>query len=353
MSVTRRVIAVLGACIAVVLGLVMPVQAVASPPVAAGGNSSSAHAITAQAQSVAVSHWTPARMAAARPGDVVAKRVGPTPLATTAEPAPATLTDIPPVTGTPKLPTNVPALTDPMPRPYTTEPARTNGKVFFTNVSDGLDYVCSGTLVNSTNLDMVDTAGHCVADGVGDFHINWVFVPGYSSHATGSGDAPFGIWPARTLTTRTDWILNGNLKEDYGYGVLTTAQGWHAVQKLGGEGVYFNAAHSQPIQEFGYPQAAPYNGFDQRYNASQSACCDDPMGPSYGGPGDMMIKSWQTGGTSGGGWIVGVSKTTGLGHLNSHSSYRYVGGPQANPSHLYGPYYGADALSLYQFTQWF
>lgn len=327
-----------------------PAASSSTPPAPPSGNSST-QPTPLQRQAASVSYWTSARMAAAKPvtPEPGANALGAAPVS---DAATQTLTSIPPVAGTPKLPTNVPKFTDPVARPYTTRPARLNGKVFFTNATDHLNYVCSGTLVNSANRDMVDTAGHCVAEG-GLFHLNWVFVPGYSSHASGSGDAPFGIWPERVLTTRTDWLVNSNLKEDYGYGVLGTSGGWHAVQKLGGQGVYFNAAHVQPIQEFGYPQAPPFNGFDQRYTTSTTVCCDDPMGPTFGGPTTLMIKSWQTGGTSGGGWLVGVSQVTGLGHLNSHSSYRYIGGPKANPSHLYGPYYGDDALSLYNFTQVF
>jgi len=337
--------------VAFVAGTLIAMPQASAAPAAPNPNSSSAHTLSTRVQAEAVSHWTPARMAAARTVDAK-----PVPLAgkTTTQPtsdvSPVTLTQIPGALGTPKLPTAVGPLRDPVTRPYTNRPDRLNGKVFFT-AADGFDYQCSGTLVNSSNKDMVDTAGHCVADGAGYWHSNWVFIPGYSSRGTGWGDAPFGIWPARTQTTKTDWLINGNLKEDYGYGVLGTQGGWHAVNKFGGQGVYFNAAHVQTMQEFGYPAAPPYNSYDQRYTVSKSGGADDPMGPSYFGPPTIMIKSWQTGGTSGGGWIVGVNPSTGLGHLNSHSSYRYIGGPKANPSHLYGPYFGNDALSLYNFTR--
>src|SRR4051794_31271873 len=70
-----------------------------------------------------------------------------------------------------------------VPRPYTNVPDRLNGKVFFT--IGGSPFVCSGTVVNSRNRDMVDTAGHCVSDGAGNFYENWVFVPAYSSAETG------------------------------------------------------------------------------------------------------------------------------------------------------------------------
>ena len=79
-----------------------------------------------------------------------------------------------------------------VPGPYTTFPTSTNGKVFFTD--DGVNYVCSGTAIASTNKSVVWTAGHCVHDGPGSFHTNWVFVPAYRDNVR-----PYGTWAARSL----------------------------------------------------------------------------------------------------------------------------------------------------------
>jgi len=42
---------------------------------------------------------------------------------------------------------------------------RTVGKIFFTDASDGENYVCSGSVVNSPARHMAFTAGHCVHGG--------------------------------------------------------------------------------------------------------------------------------------------------------------------------------------------
>ena len=54
------------------------------------------------------------------------------------------------------------------------------GKVFFSIGRS--NYVCSGTATNSTNGDVVTTAGHCVSDG-GTFVTNFAFVPAYNNGA--------------------------------------------------------------------------------------------------------------------------------------------------------------------------
>ncbi len=235
-------------------------------------------------------------------------------------------------------------------RPYTNRPDRLNGKIFFTMA--GVDYVCSGTIVNSHNKDMIDTAGHCVSDGAGHFATNWIFVPGYASAPKGgnAGRFPYGAWTARVLTTTAQWHNYGNLKQDVGYGVVAPLTKGHIAAYLGGQGSLFNASRNQSFSAFGYPQAAPFNGQDQRVSVSRRVGDDSVVG-GLAGPVPLRIQSNLTGGASGGGWIVGISATTGLGNVNGHNSYRYVSGATANANQMYSPYYGNEALALYNYTK--
>jgi hypothetical protein len=341
---TRRTfIAVFTGAVALA-AVAVPAQAQAAPPPSPNVVSSPIEALSALS---AADYWTPARMASAIPADLA----DPTPLVTAAAAAPAP--PGPPVSVNP-TPGTLPAPTGPQPlaatsvaRPYTNLPDRLNGKVFF---SDGAsNFVCSGTVVNSTNKDMVDTAGHCVSNGAGRFFTNWIFVPGYSSAATGcrttAGCFPFGKWTARRLTARTEWHNFGNFKQDLGYAVLNTLGGQHIANRLGGQGTTFNASRTQTWRDFGYPQAAPFNGFDQKLCVSGRLANDNPT--SRPGPLTMRISCNMTGGSSGGGWLINLSGATGLGFVNSHNSYKYVSGPLANSGHMYGPYYGAEAQSLF------
>ncbi|MGH3870424.1 MAG: hypothetical protein ACRDSR_02750 [Pseudonocardiaceae bacterium] len=341
----RRVLAALGVS-ALAVGVLTGSAQAAAP--AANVSSPS---LSAARSGDAVAYWTPARMAAAKSLDVTPPRGTPGPAAapeTTGPPA-----SVPPAAGSvPPAATPPPSGPQPLaavmvPRPYTTLPARLNGKLFFTQ--NGGNFVCSGTVVNGDNKDMVDTAGHCVSDGRGHFDsvASVMFVPAYSSAATGCptvpGCFPYGKWTARTLTTRTEWHVNGNFKQDYGYVVLNTLNGQHIVNLLGGQGTAFNFSRSQTFNSYGYPQAAPFNGFDQKLCVSARLGDDNPSaGP---GPLTIRIDCNMTGGSSGGGWLIGLSG--GLGYVNSHNSYRYTN----TPNNLFGPYYGNEVLSLFNFTK--
>jgi len=232
-----------------------------------------------------------------------------------------------------------------VPRPYTDRPDRLNGKVFFTKTTGG-DFVCSGTVVNSQNQDSVWTAGHCVADNISHtFHKNWVFVPAYASASATGTSRPYGTWTARTLTTKNAYLNTTapQFKEDLGVAVLNTLNGNHIVAKLGSQGIKFNALAQQNYNAFGYPQAAPFNGLSQFRCNSALLARDDPGGT---GPKAMKIDCDMTGGASGGGWLIKLNATTGLGLIASHNDYKY----NNDPNHMYGPYLGSDALSLYNFA---
>jgi hypothetical protein len=225
-------------------------------------------------------------------------------------------------------------------RPYTNLPDRLNVKVFFTKAVGG-NFVCSGTIVNSTSKRMVSTAGHCVSDGAGRFHRNVVVVPAYSSSY--NGHTPYGQWTARTLATTTSWHNSGNFKQDVGYIVTNDRGGQRIVNYLGGHGSRFNASRNQAFQSYGYPQAAPFNGYNQ-YVCPSGRLGDDNPNWFAPGPNTMRISCNMTGGSSGGGWLV--SQSGGLGYVNSVNSYKYTN----DANSMYGPYFGNEALSLFNFA---
>ena len=264
--------------------------------------------------------------------EAVAESVGPT---VSVDPA-AAPTETAAAAETTASMTPTPLHSTAVPRPYTNFPDRLNGKVFFT--MNGSSFVCSGTAVNSENKSIVWTAGHCVHGGRGGrFHTNWAFVPAYSSSF--NGHRPYGTWTARELWTRTEWSANSNFRQDVGAVVVNRVGNIRLVDRIGGQGILFNASRSQNYSSFGYPQAAPFNGLSQFRCNSGLVANDFPPGV---GPATMKIHCNMTGGSSGGGWLVNLS-TAGLGFVNSVNSYRY----NTTPDHLFGPYHGNEALSLY------
>ena len=210
------------------------------------------------------------------------------------------------------------------PGSYTTYPASTHGKVFFT--LGGVNYVCSGTALNSSNRSVVWTASHCVNEGPGAYATNWAFVPAYRD-----GSRPFGTWTARALVTSSAWASQGDISYDVAGAVMNTSGGSALTDVVGGRGIAFNYNRNQFFTSFGYPAAPPFSGGRLWVCESQLQTSDPTTSPQTMGIGCDM-----TGGSSGGGWVVG-------GSVYSVNSYGYRN--QRNV--MYGPYQGSVAQSVY------
>ncbi len=219
-------------------------------------------------------------------------------------------------------------------------PERAHGKVFFTLVggSDPGDYVCSGTVVHSNSHALVWTAGHCVDDSEtgGGFATNWTFVPGYRA-----GDKPFGEWPAKRLETTPGWQNAANTRVDFGaVTVARDAEGRGVEDVVGSRAITFGHARPDTVSAFGYP--AEPTLFEPLFDGERLYRCDSAItgtdDPPGTGPETMQIDCDMSGGSSGGGWVAANGSVVGL------TSYGYA----ADLSHLYGPYFGADARDLYE-----
>ncbi|MGI9020229.1 MAG: trypsin-like serine peptidase [Solirubrobacterales bacterium] len=217
---------------------------------------------------------------------------------------------------------------------------RTHGKVFLT--LNGLNYVCSATSVDAPSGSLVWTAGHCVYEpdplGGGSFATNWTFVPAYNK-----GNKPFGQWPATKLNATNQWegsggvgcvptlTFCGNPSFDLAAANVATVGGKTLKQRVGTRGIVFNGPRDVVYRPFGYPAAGQFNG--QQMYKCRSAYGGDDSGDD---PKPMRINCDMTGGSSGGGWVTD-------GKVASVISYGY----QGEPNHLYGPYQGAAAQTLY------
>lgn len=212
---------------------------------------------------------------------------------------------------------------------YTVYPYKTIGKVFFTMA--GQSFVCSASSIGNY---AVITAGHCVSDGHGHFHTNWVFVPAYNA-----GAAPFGQWTVNFLIVSSAWHNGGGALwgSDFGGAVLNKVAGLKISQKVGWLGWSVNLpVGSQHWHSIGYPQAAPFNGAKQIVCAASWATSDSTS--TFG------IGCDATGGTSGGPLIrllkPGVSGAAN--YVNGLNSYKYT---TTQPLALYSPYFGNAAKS--------
>ena len=207
---------------------------------------------------------------------------------------------------------------------------RTNGKVFFT--LGGADYVCSGTAATSTTtgVNLVWTAGHCVADSATVVATNFDFVPAYYR-----GDAPYGHWGGTDIYSTAGWLATNDFDYDLGAVRVTRAgvPGASLQATVGTRSVTtgYNAAQQQ-FRSYGYPAQGKFNGASM-YMCSSGLLRRD--GTRATAP--MAIACDMTGGSSGGGWI------TAGGQLASVNSYGYSGVKNT----MFGPYQGAVAQDLY------
>lgn len=208
------------------------------------------------------------------------------------------------------------------PLPYPTA----HGKVFFTE--NGVNYVCSGTALASTNESVVWTAGHCVNEGPGAFVTNFLFVPAYRD-----GAAPYGRFAASRLLTTSGWQSSGEFGVDVGAAVVgANENGVSLNDAVGGRSIVFGADRVQSYKVYGYPAAKRFSG--QRMRLCDTAWSRDDTSTD---PDAMGVPCDMTGGSSGGGWI------TRAGAVASVVSYGYNGLRNV----LFGPHQESAAHELF------
>jgi len=223
---------------------------------------------------------------------------------------------------------------------YNVFPNRAHGKLFFTQQTPNgnVNFVCSGTVVTSTGHWLVETAGHCVANSsTHTFSFNVAFVPAYRS-----GSAPYGVWTGSSVWTKTAWINSGNIREDRGFVILNANSAGAKIQDVtGSEGISFNQSYLQNVVDFGYPAESPFTGETEQICLA-SFEEQDPFDTSAGSL-PWGIGCDQTGGSSGGGWIIHYGSAGG--YVNGHNDYKYTS--PSRPLEMFSPYFDNSELSLY------
>ncbi len=352
-SIGRRSLLTVGVIGAVLLGL--PAAAVAAPTAETAKTAGTPVPVTQATQAVGSGtamrprataaveqYWTPQRMTTAKPKD--APPVTPSQRARTTSAPTGNPGGIAPAAAT-RTAATAPRLggAASWPATYNQRPTRIVGKVFFTD-NAGVNYVCSGAVVNSESKLVVWTAGHCVFDVIhyycsqpqGYYH-NWIFVPGYKN-----GLAPYGRWTARELWTPRgycDGFWPTAIPYDTGAAIMNLRNGQRIADVTGGFGLVWNVAGMQPAWDFGYPAQAPYNGSTLKYCWGGES--SDTAWPWANRP--LGLRCTLNGGASGGPWLLGNPHTAGTGYINGQNSYSQPG----DPTRIYSPYYGTAQGTLF------
>lgn len=345
---------------ATALAAVIPGVAVGQTPMVVN------HGRATASSAAAVNYWTAAKMAAAAP---MIKPVSKAPKQPAAGSTPATGT--PGVAGgwRPDQPQSLLAPLSPLsgeatetssavvadgsyPGPnetfeyfprYTKYPISAIGKLFFT-APDGSDHYCTATVTvgSSTNLNMIWTAGHCVA--VGDnvhFNSNWLFCP---SDDNGAPLPSLGCWTWAFATTSSEWFQFGALTRDFaiiGLQPTGTLLSTNVANVTGGLGFAWNFGRDQHWIHIGYPQNSPWTGFKLIETAAEHRYDDTP---DSHGPADNSWGSTQGPGSSGSALILSFDYVAG-GFINSNVSYFYT---SQEFNELQGPYYDTEACTFWK-----
>jgi len=193
-------------------------------------------------------------------------------------------------------------------------PYSTIGKLFFVIPAGASEpageYVCSGAV--ALNNHTVVTARHCVFDYVSQkWYGSWVFYPGWND---GSNSALGGAWYVNFAYT---WVGSSTASLTSGgwdiallsmHDSTGTGCGGDKGKTIGGSytgwlGAWYGENYSQvQFNIFGYPQEAPFEG-NYLYQDNGATGALNPNGSS----GIVEVGNPQTGGTSGGPWIVGFN----------------------------------------------
>ena len=193
--------------------------------------------------------------------------------------------------------------------PVTSFPWRATGKLYF-NIGSST-YVCSGSMIKP---GILLTAAHCVysyGNGTGNgFYTNHVFYPGLAD------SAPFGSWTAGQIWiptvyyngTDNCWVTGVVCNNDIAVIIMNTngagllpgqrlswyGYGWNGYSYL----TSFGGAFLSHLTQLGYPQAFDYGTRMER---------TDGIGALFipqDGMFNTILGSAQTGGSSGGPWMV-------------------------------------------------
>ena len=199
-------------------------------------------------------------------------------------------------------------------------PNTANGKIFGKIKGVG-QYTCSASVVHGKNESTLFTAGHCVKEPGEPYPSKLVFVPAYTE-----GNAPLGIWKAKTVFTQRAWLA-GNINYDYA-AVVVKPNGGQTLESIAGSKGF---AADVPVKKkslhaVGYP-------FNKNRTETMWECRGKFGGydPGYRKPGPKPIGFGcdMKSGASGGGWTIPGD------YLASVTSFSY----DQLPNHLFGPHF--------------
>jgi hypothetical protein len=228
---------------------------------------------------------------------------------------------------------------------YLSYPWSTVGRLFFHDPVGGVDFECSAaTTYGGAALNIVWTAGHCVANGGhSQFYTNWLFCPAYKNGINPN----IGCWNWSGAVTTGAWFTNGSFSRDYAIVALQpngTVKPGNVVSNVGALGFAWNWGRDQHWFHFGYPAQGPCpDGLqcvtvtEHRYDVVTDS--DGPAVNSFG--------SAQTPGASGSPVVLSFMNGN---WINGDVSFYFNSGPNGNEfgHELQGPYFDTTTCNFWK-----
>jgi V8-like Glu-specific endopeptidase len=267
----------------------------AAGPSGAPATQAVVHPVARAAQASARSFWTAARMKSATP-------VGSAAPASTPQPPPG------------------------IPDPTYFSGVRTVGALFFTTGTQA--HFCTASVVDSTALDLVLTAAHCVYGST--YATNIAYVPEWHQ-----GVSPYGAWAVQDITVAAGWKQSQDPDLDFAFLAVAPPPGTARPIQLvtGGLLLGVNAGYAHPITVIGYN-----NTDDEPINCATTSFKFETTQMEF------YCNNFQDG-TSGGPWILHFDPVTGGGIVVGDIGGYEQGGDY--PWASYSPYYSASILKLF------
>ena len=235
---------------------------------------------------------------------------------------------------------------------YKVYPIATVGKLYGHDPVTGGNFQCTAsvTVGNGNVLNVIWTAGHCVANGGQSyFYDNWLFCPQLNKKAE-----PVGCWATNgNASVFTAWYSNGDLTRDEGVILLNstgTKKAENVASVTGGLGLAWNWGDVHWFH-YGYP-CVGVSGVTPNWDCTQivETAAEFRYSVNIGGSGPD-VNSWgsaQTEGASGSAVQLESGFNYGGGNwINSNVSFYFTSGPNGNEHgyELQGPYYDDTVCS--------
>jgi V8-like Glu-specific endopeptidase len=176
----------------------------------------------------------------------------------------------------------------------TVYPYSTAGKLYFSDLVAGGDFVCSASVLRPR---VIVTAGHCVASpstnpSLRYFYGNFLFIPAYNY-----GYAPFGTWTPSYAWVTNEWFYSdGSVPNAQDVGMLVPYD--YSFYRLGDFtgwlGYYTGQLYQNHVTMLGYPCNLDFCEHMEQTTAQNY---------EYGGNNTEIYGSAMRGGASGGPWI--------------------------------------------------